>query len=899
MRGLHHRLQESVLRTLWQLVSTAPRALLGIALFLTLMSAAYSWSYLGMSGDQDKLVSPDLPYQKAHLNILRNFGDQEYLYVVVETGGSEEGRRLAETFVDRLAERLLGQEGLIREVFYRVTPDDLGDAALQLASPEDVEGLTRVLDAVGPLVDAWARDRTLSNLLIQMSRLFRDGRHALSDLDEAAVGKGFKWLARFTGTLREVLQGTVPEGRLIDFDRVVGSYLTAGGGRYLIMKIMPTKDFSTLEVVEAPLDFIRARLEEARKEFPGVRAGLTGRPALQADEMETTNRDMTRASIVDSLLVALLFVVVLHGWLRPLLIMATLGMAIAWTFGFAALTVGELNLLSVVFALVLVGIGVDYGVHIVMRTIEATHRGCTADEAVRTAIYHTGPGIVLGVACTVCTFYAVLGSDFKGLAELGLIGGTGILLCLLAMMVVLPAMLLLTGRLKVFPTSPPRVIALPLLQRFSDRPRATLAILATLTLAAAPGLWRVRFDYNLLKLQSQGLESVQYERLLTDSGDESTWYAVLTADSVEEVRERVIEVRSLPMVGKVESILDFLPKERDDDRHPLGELRGRVAQWAGPFPDPSPEPPELLAQGIESLREALEVLSERLFAAGAGAELSLVERSIEDLEASTSALERDSGAAARLYDFWRAVLVEVAAVSERLVRWVKAEVLTVEQLPRFVQRLFVGLDGRFQVKVSPRGDVWDFDNLERFVDALRSVDPEAAGVPVVVLESAHLMHRTFLYAAAVTVALVSIILWVYAHSIRFMLLALAPLGVGVLWLVEWMGWLGIDFNLANFFAIPMLIAVGVDGGVHLLDRWGELEGRADLFSTSTPTAVATSFLTTITGFGGLLFADHQGLASLGAVMVLGSITGMGACLLVLPCALKIFGSLYSGKGTAS
>jgi hypothetical protein len=514
---------------------------------------------------------------------------------------------------------------------------------------------------------------------------------------------------------------------------------------------------------------------------------------------------------------------------------------------------------------------VDYGVHIVMRTIEATHRGCTADEAVKTAIYHTGPGIVLGVACTVCTFYAVLGSDFKGLAELGLIGGTGILLCLVAMMAVLPSMLLIAGRNGYLPSSPPKVVTLPLLQWFSDRPRAMLAALAVLTLAAAPGLWKVRFDYNLLKLQAQGLESVAYERRLTDCADESTWYAILTAHSVDAVRDRVLEVRSLPSVGKVESILDFLPKERDDGTHSLEALRALVERWAGSFTDPSPDPPGMLVQSFHRLKETLEALSEKLFVSGAGGELTLVEQSIEDLSGSAATLEQDPGVAAHLASFWNRVLSDVHAVFERVVRWVTAEAVTVDRLPGFVQRLFIGQDGRFQIKVSPRGDVWDFDNLQRFVDELRGVDPEAGGVPV------------------------SLILWVYARSIRFVLLALAPLAVGVLWLLEWMGLLGVDFNLANFFAIPMLIAVGVDGGVHLLDRWGELKGSADLFSTSTPTAVASSFLTTITGFGGLLFADHQGLASLGAVMVLGSVTGMAACLLVLPCALKVFGGMGTGK----
>ncbi len=898
MKSLHHRLQEGVLSAVWRAVSTYPRAILAVALALTVASSVYAWMHLRMTGDQDRLVSPDLPYQKAHLEILRNFGDQEYLFVVVETGGSDEGRRQAEAFVEKLAERLRGHRDLLREIFYRVTPDDLGDAALQLASPDELAALSHILSALSPFIDAWLTERTLSSLLLQVSRIFRDGQRTLSDFDDQTALRGLEWLARFTAAIRGAVDGKVEDGSVIDLNGMVGSFLEAGGGKYLIMKILPAKDFSTLEIVDAPLKLLRSELAATRQELPLVRAGITGRPALQADEMLTTNDDMTRASVVDTLLVAVLFVFVLHGWLRPLLIMVTLGVSIAWTFGFAAVTVGELNLLSVVFALVLVGIGVDYGVHIVMRFLEGTHRGCSVEEAVRAAIYHTGPGIVLGVTCTVCTFYAVLGSDFKGLAELGLIGGTGIILCLIAMMAVLPAMLLVAGRNGLFPRTPPRVVSLPIFQWFSDRPRSMLLVLAGLTLAASPGLLKVRFDYNLLKLQSQGLESVEYERRLTDSKDESTWFAVLTADSVAGVKDQVAKARSLPSVGKVESILDYLPEERDDRAHSLADLRALVGRWVGPIPPPSTEQASPLVQSFGQLNETLAALSEKLFVAGAGSELALVERSIDQLTEAASALENNPGSVTRLSGFWSRVVAEVQSVAERVFRWVSTEPLTVDRLPEFVRRLFVGKDGRFQVKVSPQGDIWDFDNLQRFVDALRGVDPKVGGVPVVVLESAYLMRRTFLYAAGVTVVLVSLILWAYARSIRFVLLALAPLAVGVLWLLEWMGWLGVDFNLANFFAIPMLIAVGVDGGVHLLDRWGELNGSADLFSTSTPTAVASSFVTTITGFGGLLLADHQGLASLGAVMVLGSVTGMAACLLVLPCALKVFGHIGPKEGAS-
>ena len=154
----------------------------------------------------------------------------------------------------------------------------------------------------------------------------------------------------------------------------------------------------------------------------------------------------------------------------------------------------------------------------------------------------------------------------------------------------------------------------------------------------------------------------------------------------------------------------------------------------------------------------------------------------------------------------------------KLIKWLNAGKMTPDDLPVSLKDLYIGKDGRYQIKVIPKEDVWDFDKLNRFVTELRKVDPEVSGVPVGVLESARLMHRTFLSAAALTIALVTIILWLYSRSFLYILLTMLPLGVSILWLLEIMGWFNLHFNLANFFAIPILIAIGVDGGVHLFAR---------------------------------------------------------------------------------
>ena len=275
-------------------------------------------------------------------------------------------------------------------------------------------------------------------------------------MDPALLGKALGFLKDFLVKVDEAVSGKKLDGSLFDLKKGQGEYFFTGSGRLLVMRILPIKDFGVLDVVGKPLAAVRKAIEATRAEFPGLQVGLTGRPALQADEMETTDRDMTRAAIIAVLCIGVLFMFVLHGWLRPFLVLLSLAMATAWTFGFATVTVGELNLLSVIFALVLVGIGVDFGIHVVMRYVEAHGKGLGVEDAVRASLFRTGPGVILGALTSVCAFYSVLGSDFIGLGQLGLIGGTGVLFCLVAMMVVLPAMLLLAGKKKLFPSSAPK-----------------------------------------------------------------------------------------------------------------------------------------------------------------------------------------------------------------------------------------------------------------------------------------------------------------------------------------------------------------------------------------------------------------------------------------------------------
>ncbi|WP_320174818.1 MMPL family transporter [Maridesulfovibrio sp.] len=879
---------EKLIRSILKLVRKAPVCIVLCAVLLATVCAGSSALWLKLDSDQDNLISHELPFQKRNLEQIKNFGDQEYMFVVIKTRGTEAGKTKAAQFASTLATKLNKRPDLVKEVHYAMSARDMGPGVLMFASQDELRQFVTLARDFGPLGKEWFEAPGLSRFLEMTAGLLsgEKGGTADSEMFGPFIGALDNLVVEMQSSL---VSGPTLENMnapVFDLDKAGIQYFFTRNGKLLIMRILPKKDFRVMDVIGPSLNFVRSSLETVRAEYPDVEAGLTGRPVLSADEMHTTDQDMTISAIISVVVVGLLFMFILHGWLRPMLVMGSLFCAMAWTFGFTLVTLGRLNLLSIVFALVLVGIGVDFGIHIVMRYVEASDSGMSPDEAVEEALVHTGPGILLGGLTSVCAFYAVLGQEFVGLAELGLVGGTGIIFCLISMLTVLPSAMLIAGRRNWFPSSRPRMATLPFMEKVISRPVTVLVVFGLLTALAFPGFQKAGFNYNLLELQAKGLESVEYEHVLINDSDESTWFAVMTRPDLESVASLISELKQVPSVGRIESILDFLP---DGQKEKADILRGEAEVLQGINLDARNAhlvPDEVVAS-LENLIESLEGLEEKLFSAGAKQELDQVGQIIERADSCLEVLQKNPADAVNLTPLQSRLVNELSGSFAWLKEILEVQSVTPNDLPEHLRSLYVGKDGSFMVKISPVENVWDFDKLTGFVADLRKIDPEVTGVPVVVLESSLLMRETFLEAAGLTLILVSVILFLSSFSLSYVLLTLVPLFAGIFWLLEIMGLTGLSFNLANFFAIPVLIAIGVDGGVHFLARWKELSEGERLYHTSTPVAVGLSFCTTMIGFGGLLLAHHRGLASLGGIMVTGSATCLVGCMVVLPAVFRL------------
>lgn len=887
--NIFKKFQVAFIRSILNMVRRYPVAIIVCGILLAAVCAGSSALWLKLDSDQDNLISHNLPFQKRNIEQIKNFGDQEYMFVVIKTGGTEEGKATAATFATTLAEKLEKRPDLVREVHYAMSAKDMGPGVLMFATPDQLRDFVGLARNFGPLGRQWFEDPGLTKFLNISSGLLsgKGGGTADPEMFTPVMGALDALVGEMQSSMQSGMDNEGFDNPVLGLDKAGINYFFTRNDKLLIMRILPKKDFGAMDVIGPSLNFVRFSLEDTRLAYPEVSAGLTGRPVLSADEMHTTDQDMTIAAIISVVVVGLLFMIILHGWLRPMLVMGSLFCAMAWTFGFTLVTLGSLNLLSIVFALVLVGIGVDFGIHIVMRYVESSDSGLSPDEAVEEALVQTGPGVLLGGITSVCAFYAVLGQEFVGLAELGLVGGTGIIFCLISMLTILPSMLLVAGRRNWFPSSRPRMATMPFMEKVISRPVIVLLIFAAATALAYPGFKKAGFNYNLLDLQAEGLESVEYEHVLINDSDESTWFAVMTRPDLESVKSLISELKQIPSVGRVDSILDFLPEGQKEKAE---ILRGEAKVLGGiDFDDPKHSylVSDSLKESLENLIESLEGLEEKLFSAGAKDELKIVSAIIDKADSCITMIDQNPSVVVNLSSLQSRLVKELSGSFAWLKEILEVKSVSPDDLPDHLRSLYVGKDGSFMVKISPVGNVWDFDQLTSFVGDLRKIDPEVTGVPVVVLESSLLMRETFLEAAGLTIGLVSLILFLTSFSISYVLLTLVPLIAGIFWLLEVMGLTGLSFNLANFFAIPVLIAIGVDGGVHFLARWKELSEGERLYHTSTPVAVGLSFCTTMIGFGGLLLAHHRGLASLGGIMVTGSATCLVGCMVILPAVFRL------------
>jgi len=712
-----------------------------------------------------------------------------------------------------------------------------------------------------------------------------------------------------------------PWGSLLDTATPApnGGYFLSHDRRLLYVVIDLVDAPRTFDAEHAAIVTIRRAIASLRPQFPSVEAGVTGAPALFSDELEAASRDGRIASVLALVLTLGLLLLAFRRLVTSSAILVVLALSLGWSLGVITLIVGHLTIFSMMFASVVIGLGTDYGIYFLFRYREERVLGQTLVGALERTAARSGPAILLGALTAAVAFYILSIAEFRGIRDFGFISGTAILLAFLSMLTVFPAVLLLIDPWQKAPRLRP-ITGRPDGQRLPDARASQLevpalawlvrypkTIVAATVLVTAASLWaapRVGFDYNLLNLQADGTESVVWERKAAAAAGRSVFAALSTATSLAELEIKQAAFQRLSSVSDVQSVLSVLP---DQQAEKLALLR-RLADVVDNIHVGAPRTLDLRALGgaLETLNRRMELAKRKSGPGGPSEEVLAISRATAALLGRLNGSERGVVEVA-LGDYQARLAEDFAQQWQRLQRATRPAPITLGDLPEELRRKFIGKSGHLLLQVYSRLDLWDRASQERFVEELRTVDPDVTGQPVVGYESTRLIERTFRLGLAYAFALVAAIAALMIRRLRETVLAMVPLILGTLWTVAIMQLAGLKFNLVNVWALPLIIGSAAEYGVNIVLRSLEAQahGGGPRLARSTVMGVVFNGLTTMAGFGSLLVAHHRGVWSLGLLLVIGSAATLTASLVVLPTLVHLAGEPLrspadrKGLGTAS
>jgi hopanoid biosynthesis associated RND transporter like protein HpnN len=826
----------------------------------------------------------------------KDFAEPEDIVVVVEAGPFEAARMYA----SRLVQRLTASPIKFRRMSYRVNPKGFEGRQLLYLSPGELRAIRDALFDHQALVESFVGHPTLPRLLegidTQMASVFVSNMFDLGLQDGAPpVDTTFVrgLLEQISTHLGRAAHYQSPWRRLFPFgpeSADAGYFLSDDKSLLFILVEIPPGDDSFLSDAAA-ISTIRAAIASLRTEFPDVRAGVTGVPVLSNDEMSAAFHDSRIATALAAALTLLVMSVAFARVGKPLLMLAGLAVSVAWSLGVVTLAIGHLTLFSVMFISVVIGIGIDYGIYFLFRYEEERFIGRTFKDALEVTAARTGPGMLVGALTAGGSFFVLMLTGFRGIQELGFIAGIAILLAWLSMMTLFPAVLVAIDRRQATrrphqnnPAYQRERTHVPLLDRLTRYPRAVLTTALVVTVLSMGALPFVGFDYNLLNLQAKGTESVAWEQRILASAGRSAATALTTATTLEDLRRKAQAFERLPSVSEVDSILRVIPDNQEEKIAVIASFAPLLASLRVGRPSPLDLDRTKRALGRIKLR-----FDTMIVEAGDKApdELKIIRDKtavvVRQL-AQTNTKSAETGLAQLQRQLYHDIVEQVDTLQHNLT----PQPVRLEDIPSDLRRRFVGASGRLLLQIHPKVNIWERQGAVQFVNELRSVDSTVTGAPVISYEATRLMERAYLHGTAYAFILVGALSFWMIRRILETLLALLPLVLGLLWTVGVMHVFGIRFNLANIWALPMIIGISAEFGLNVVLRY--LEGRENggpLVARSTVMGVVMNGFTTIVGFGSLMIAAHRGIFSLGLLLTVGSACGLVAALVVLPTVLRL------------
>ncbi|HVM78535.1 MAG TPA: MMPL family transporter [Stellaceae bacterium] len=827
-----------------------------IAIGVTTGCAFYAGDRLSIDTDVDKLLDQTLPWRQRELAFDREFPQFVNLTVVVIDGATPDQ---AEDAAAALTAKLETMPEVAREVSWTEGSEFFKRNGILLLSKEEVRGFADQMVAAQPMIGTLAADPSLRGLFEALTLAgegVERGETGGSDLDRPFGAFADTVEASLRGSYRPISWQTLLTGRepgALDLRRFV--------------LVRPVLDYDELK----PGGRASAAIRQAARELGltperGVRVRLTGPVPLGDEEFASVTEGAGFSTGLAFGLICLLLFLALRSVRLVVPILITLAMGLVITAAFAALMVHALNLISVAFAVLFIGIAVDFGIQFSVRYRSERHDHDDFAEALRRTAHGIGAPLAIAALTTAVGFLSFVPTAYIGVSDLGLISGAGMVVALALNLTVLPALLVL-----IRPRGERRRVGfrrLAPVDRFLLRRRRAVSFVAlgfaAVGIALAPDL---AFDFNPIHLKDPRSESVTTLDDLMADPDTTPYTIDVLAASPEAARELAERLDRLPEVSHSLTVMTFVPA---DQQEKLAILQD-VAMLLGPtLSPPSVRPAPDIGTEIEALQEAASVMARAAKASGR-----------PSVKRMAAVLQQAVARGPETLPLLRANLT--AGLATRLAEMrlaLAAGPVSLQTLPADLKREWVAPDGRARIQVFPKGDASRNEVLRRFVAAVRAVVPDATGAPISIQESAETIVGAFRNAGIFALIAIAGLLSIVLRKIRDVLLVLAPLVLAGLLTVATSVLADLPLNFANIIALPLLLGVGVAFDIYFVMNWRA--GIGEPLQSSTARAVLFSALTTASAFGSLALSRHPGTSQMGILLTIALGYTLLCTFLVLP-----------------
>jgi hopanoid biosynthesis associated RND transporter like protein HpnN len=850
-------------RALVRLVDASRRHAWTVVLAGILLAAGsgfYASHHLGVNTDTDQMFSASLPWRQRAMTLDRAFPQfQGLLVAVIDANVPEEAEQTARDLTraldaDQTDFSMVSRPGS--------SPYLSKEGLLFLSTPELTDLMNRTIDAQ-PFLGTLSADPTSRGLFSALGLLGQGVTHGDANLAPYADE-----LRAFHRAMAAAIAG---DPQPLSWQKMLSSGLGDLAGKYQFVLAKPRLDYHSLQPGGAATAAIRA----AAAELPFVQSGaahvrITG-PVALADTQFATVAEGTVTGLIGSVaLIALWLALAVGSWRLILPILATLGLGLMLTLLFAATTIGTLNLVSVGFAVLFVGIAVDFSLQFTVRFREAKHDTRDGAEALRLTARRAGSAILVAALATAAGFLAFVPTAFSGVAELGLIAGAGMLIAFFCTMTFLPAAITLCR-----PRDESAEVGFSwgrsadtLLAHWRWPILAGFAALVVLALALAP---RLSFDSDPLDTQSPNTEAMRTLRDLMNQPLSNPYSIDVLARNVGEARLLAARLRQLPTVSKALTIESFVP---DDQAAKLALITDAADILAPSLLPPTDTRPAAPAEIRTAAQSALAQINPALHLLPQGAPLNAIAGDLGTIAHSPDSTVRAVDGA-----LTRFLPLEL----DRLRTALGAVPADVASVPPDIARDWLLSDGQARVEVLPVASARNSQGLHQFVAEVTRVAPDAGGTAVTVVATSDTIVGAFRSAAVTAVLAIAVILIIALRRVRFAALVLAPLLLSAALTVLVMVMLPLPLNYANIIALPLLLGVGVSFNIYFVMNWRA--GRREMLASATARAVAFSALTTGTAFGSLALSGHPGTASMGALLLISLGCTLVASLVFVPALL--------------